>query len=278
MLKKIAAKYQKILAVTQPFLLTFKGNLKQYDLKPFGLKIPKENILSCIDPHNALFYDLLQKLDSLSFGPKGMPMDKWVFFDCSEMPGGVFGFAYKAEDLSEEVLQLYGVNRSYKGLIPVSQYIAIPMAAPGAWFGHNLCTTNAVLGEKHALPGLSLLTKAFGLKVYNIKTLYGATQWDSDALNIHLQLSDMEIMSAYTPAHSFPFTMCYRSKYSDKSLLSALAGESRTAPKHDLLIQGKDEAAILNLQKRIEKGEKFKIPGRPVYKDKIIYVPLKKIK
>jgi hypothetical protein len=275
MLKNIGPKYQKILQETEPYLLTYPGNLKGFDLKPFGVTIPKENIFSCIDARNALFFDLLHKLDGLSFGPKGMPMDKWVFFDCSEMPAGVFGFAYRASKLSEEVLNLYGVDRSYTGIIPVTQYIAIPMVS-GEWFGHNLCTTNAILGAQ-ALPGLSLMAKAFGIKVYNIKTLLGATQWDSDALNIHLQLSDMEILSAYTPAHSFPFTMCYRSFYNEKSLLKSLSGESRKPEKLDFEIEGHDEKAILDLQKKIEQGGKFKVAGRPRYEEKKIFLPLKKI-
>ncbi|MBF0298796.1 MAG: hypothetical protein HQK51_08755 [Oligoflexia bacterium] len=274
-LNKIAPKYKKILEKTKPYILTYSGNLPHYNLSPWGHDTPKENIFSCIDARHARFFDLLQSLDQLSFGPVGMPMDKWVFFDCGEMPGGVYGFGVHAWDLSKEVQEKYKIDDSYKGLIPISMYIAIPMAN-GDWFGHNLSSVSTLLGDD--FKGLGLLTKAMGIKVYNIKNLYGATQWESKSLNIHLQLSDMELRSAYTPAHSFNKTITYKSFYSDQGLINSLSGDARKAKSWDMLVDVMDDDFIIDLQNKIEfKGERYLLVGRPEYRDNKVLLPIKKL-
>ncbi len=276
-LKIIAPKYRQILKDTEPYLLTFPGNLPEYELKPLGLHIPKSNVLSCIDPANQLFFDSLQTLDRLSFGPVGMPMEKWVFYDCGEMPGGIFGFAIHANNLHPAVLNQYGYDYSYKGLVPVSMYIAIPMAAKGCWFGHNLCSANSFLGEKYDFSGLALATKAFGVRTLGITDCYGATQWESGALNIHTQLSDMEIISAYTPAHSFSKTMTYKSNYTKEGLLNAMSGNVRRAVEYDLLVDVTDDCFFMDLQDKIEKGERYSVMGRPHYDEGRMFLPIKKV-
>jgi hypothetical protein len=275
-LDSIDKKYQQILQKCEPFLLTYPENLKCYDLAPFGVKIKEENLYSCIDSKKATFFDLLYRLDGLSFGQVGMPMDKWVFFDCGEMPGGVFGFQIDASYLPDEAKAEYQVPEGYKGPVPICMYIAIPMASNGTWFGHNLCTANRVLGEK-GFPGLALLCKAFGLKVLKIKKMLGATQWDSSSLNIHLQLADMGVYSSYTPAHSFVKTMTYVSNYTDEGLIASLSGSMRVAEKYDLLFDGEDEQALINMQKEIEeKKYSYTIVGRPIMKGEKRFLPLKK--
>jgi hypothetical protein len=270
-----APKYLDILSKTEPYVLGYPENMSDFNLSPFGVDIPKKNILSCIDSSNAIFYDALQTLDKLSFGPVGMPMEKWVFFDCGEMVGGIFGLAIPAEKADEDLFKTYGLDLSYKGLIPVSMYIAIPMASRKSWFGHNLCSANSFLGEKYSFSGLAILTKVLGIKTFNFSKGIGATQWDSKALHIHLQMADMEILSAFTPAHSFDQTITYRSDYCDENLLASLSGNKRLAETYDFLVDGKDEKVAKELQERIVAGEKFKIVGRPIAKDGKVYLPIK---
>ena len=277
MLLPIAAKYQQMLESTEPYILTFPGNLPEYNLCPFGREIPRKNILSCVDARNAVFFNLLQRLDTLSFGPVGMPMEKWVFFDCGEMPGGIFGLGISGDKLTDEILNKYQLDKNYKGLVPISMYIAIPMANRSSWFGHNLCSANSFLDDSYAFSGLALLTKAFGVKVFNIRDCYGATQWESGALNIHTQLADMEVISAYTPAHSFSETMTYKSTYTDELLLNALSDKKREAGEYDLLVNVKDRSFIEKLQEQIISGERFAITGRPIYKGQEVFLPLKKL-
>ena len=274
LLASLDTKYQKILKECEPFLLTYPENLKCYDLSPFGISIKKENLYSCIDSRKSIFFDLLHRLDGLSFGQVGMPMDKWVFFDCGEMPGGIFGFQVDVHYLPEDAKNEYQVPAGYQGPIPICMYIAIPMASNGSWFGHNLFTANRVLGNK-GFPGIALLCKAFGVKVLKINKMFGATQWDSPSLNIHLQLADMAIYSSYTPAHSFCKTMTYVSYYTDQSSIAALSGKERVALKYDLLFDGEDEEALIQMQKEIEEKKfQYTIVGRPIMKGEKRFLPL----
>ena len=272
-LNNIHQKYKDILSSCVPYILTFPDNLKKYNLNPWGLNIEKENQLSCINSKNAMFFDLLQVLDQKSFGQVGMPMEKWVFFDCGEMVGGIVGLAKKAEDLPSNVLEVYGLDKSYKGLVPFSMFIAIPMAS-GSWFGHNLCSANAFLGENFPLSGLALLTKSLGVTVLNIKEMFGATQWESPSIHIHSQLADMEIHSAYTPAHSFEKTMTYKSTYLEEDLISALSGKDRIASNPHSLIDVTDNYFYKDIQKKIEAGLKYKIIGRPISQDGKSFLPI----
>ncbi len=272
---KVHSKFEEIVKKTEPFLLSYPGNWPAFNFSPFGVEIPKENRFSCIKQGHAMFFDLLHALDGLAFGPMGMPMDKWVFFDCGEMPGGIFGLGVRASALNDSALAEYKIDKNYKGLIPVSMYVSIPMVVKDVWFGHNLSSANRVLKDK--MPGLGLLTKALALKAFNIKTMLGATQWDSKALEIHLQLADMEIESSYTPAHSFKNTMTYKSIYSDEIIISALSGNKRDATKYDFLYPSEDENFSIKVQDRIESGERFKIVGRPINENGKIVYPIKAI-
>src|SRR5690606_33009592 len=95
--------------------------------------------------------------------------------------------------------------------IPISFYIAIPTVQPGQWFGHNLSSLNNSLPKKY--PGLGIMTKALGIKLMQIEVMYGATQWGNPAIHVHSQLAPMEILSSYTPVHTHPNSLCYRSVY-----------------------------------------------------------------
>ena len=273
-LNNIDSNYKKTLGVLEPYLLTYPGNLTSFNINPFGLDIPTKNIFSCLNSKNAQFFDLLQTLDKLSFGPVGMPMEKWVFFDCGEMVGGIFGLALNSKNADKEVLKQYQLKSNFKGLIPVSMYIAIPMAKDGAWFGHNLCSANSFLGDKYPFNGLALLTKVLGVKTFNYSEHYGATQWESGALNIHLQMADMDIKSAYTPAHSFEKTITYKSIYTDEKLITALSGVKRQATSWDTMIDVKGKSFFKEMQEEIEHGSYYKIVGRPVYEDNKMHLPI----
>ncbi|MBL6992133.1 MAG: hypothetical protein ISR65_20280 [Bacteriovoracaceae bacterium] len=275
-LQSIDSKYKSLLDRFEPYVLSYPDNFSMFNMMPFGVEIPEENRLSCIDSKNAIFFNALQSLDKLTFGPVGMAMDKWIFFDCGEMPGGIFGLGIRPDKLDEDALWRYDLkDTKYTGLIPISMFIAIPMAKDKAWFGHNLCSANRFLGDKIPLSGLALLTKVLGVKTYKIEEMFGATQWNSGALNIHLQMADMEIVSSFTPAHSFNETITYRSRYLDEFLLKSLSGEKRVANSWDRLIISNDRDAIRELQYEIEDGKKFKIIGRPMMIDGETCIPIK---
>lgn len=154
------------------------------------------------------FADDILSLETKAFQKSGMPMPRWVFYDCAVMPGFVCGFAQKTKTISPEVLKKIGAT-SEQEWTPLSLFIIIPTIRRGEWVAHNLCTMNSLVGESDRLYSLGFLTKAFGLWYANVETLCGMTQWDSPALKLHSYYGDFQVLTAYTPVHSYPQTMTY---------------------------------------------------------------------
>lgn len=248
------------------FVVGTRENLSHLDSSPFGCEIQW-----VIDPtrlESALFLDLLQKLDGLTFGPEGMPMDKWVFYNCAELPGFIYGFATPAAGLNAEERLLYGVPDGYVGPVPISMYIAIPMYEEGTWFGHNLASLNRVLPHRH-LKSLGTITKALALKAFGVKHFFGATQWDSRALYIHTKFGPLDLVTAYTPAHSIPLTLTYAFDVCDDRLRAVLGDPEHTIafPEPTMTLDGGDEDAIRAIQAEIESGIRYQLVGPPSIQD-----------
>ena len=255
----------QILEELTPYVVVTPFNRSYLDTCPFGVQIPDENFVNPLRLESEGFLLLLQQLDALTFGPEGMPMPRWVFFDCSEMPGAIFGFAKKAADVDDETRVLYGIPDDYDGLVPHSMYIAIPMTPPGAWFGHNLCSISPSLSSNR-LKGLGSLTKSLALKCFRTKQFYGATQWDSSALFIHAKFGPLGLMTAYTPAHSEPLTLTYFFEVTEAGLLNAAGDPTITIPRDeaDFTLAHAEEEKIIALQDEIEAGGRYIIPSAPI--------------
>lgn len=271
-LMNIDVKYQNILNEAEPYLLGNPKAFDKYNLSVFGKEFKEENLKNCLAVKNSNFFSLVHRMDSLTFGHQGMGMDKWVFFDCSAMPAGIFGFGIPKEKAPEDFLQMLAVEEDYEGLIPISMYMAIPTSDRGRWFGHNLSSLNSFLGQKY--PGLGLLTKAFACRVFGIHMCYGATQWGSSALEIHTQLANMQLKAAHLPAHTHPNSLCYLSDYSEKNILNALSGKKRSLEDYDLLLNAEDIERQKKLHQDIERGLKVEIGGRPVHQGKDTLYPI----
>ena len=261
-MKKLRTKNDAILAKYPTFVVGTRENLSHFDPSPFGC-----DIQWTIDPtrlESALFLNLLQKLDGLTFGPEGMPMDKWVFYNCAELPGFIYGFATPASDLNAGERLLFGVPDGYFGPVPISMYIAIPMFEEGAWFGHNLASLNRVLPHRH-FKGLGTITKALALKAFGVKHFFGATQWDSRALYIHTKFGPLDLVTAYTPAHSIPLTLTYAFDVCDDGLRAVLGDPEHTIafPEPTMSLDGGDEDAIRGIQSEIESGTRYQLVGPP---------------
>ena len=254
-----------VLQHLEPFLVGTAMNDRDLDRAPFGLDIPPRNVIDPLRMDNAGFCFLLQNLDGRTFGPEGMPMDRWVFYDCCYMPGAIFGLGRPAAALSDHARAVLDVPRDYRGLVPFSMYIAIPMSADGDWMGHNLASIGPQLPEED-LRGLGTVTKALALRAFRTRRFFGATQWSSSALHIHPKFGPLDLVTAYTPAHSDHHTLTYAFDATDQALLGALRmpGIAFERPAPDLWITAGDEAAMIALQDRIEAGERFVIPGPPV--------------
>lgn len=247
-----------------PFVVTTEANKAAVDTAPFGLKIARRNRIDPNRMDSEGFCALLQNLDGRTFGPEGMPMDRWVFYDCCYMPGLIFGFGRPVESVPASTREILGVPASYEGLVPYSMYIAIPMAAPGAWMGHNLASIAPMLTEEN-LKGLGTITKSIALRAFGVQHFFGATQWDTHALHVHSKFGPLELHTAYTPAHSEAKTLTYAFAVTDDALLGAMGapGVSFDRPAPELWIHPDHVETMLAVQDRIEAGERFLIPGPP---------------
>lgn len=263
--------------VLSPFVVATPGALAAIDPAPFGL--PTRWHIDPLIAANGPFFRLLQRLDQLTFGPEGMPMDRWVFYECAELPGAVYGFALEAGALTSYERARLGVTDDYLGPVPFAMYIAIPMRGqPGAFFGHNLASLNRVFPERR-LSHLGSITKAFALAALRAERFVGATQWTSAALFIHTKFGPLELETAWTPAHSIAETLTYAFDVSELSLRAAAGDPGATLPRPapDFHLDAADRAAMLELQRAIESGERYLLVGPSELSDGQRRHPIKRI-
>lgn len=246
------------------FIVARAAHYGLLDTAPFG----KKNRWH-IDPlkrSSGPFLHALQVLDRLTFGPKGMPMDKWIFFAGAELPGVIYGFAIPDEKLSPSERHLLELPDAYRGPVPISMYIAIPMFEDGAWFGHNLASLNRLLPQRH-LRHLATITKSLGLAAFKTRQCYGATQWNSQSIGVHTRYGPLDLVTAYTPAHSFAETLSYHFSVDERCLRAAMGDSQAMAelqrPPADIFVSAQKPEDMISLQKRIEAGERFQICDRP---------------
>ncbi len=262
-------------AELEPFLVTSGEPADRFDLAPFGVPIPPENRFDATRVDTGPFIDRLETLDSLTFGPEGMPMPRWMFYELAALPGAIFGFGLRAGVLPDPLRHRLGLGDGVdgSGLVPVSMYIAIPIEPP-TWCGHNLASLKRVLPEL-GLRHLASRTKAFALRCLRCERQIGATQWDSDALFVHTKFGPLELLSAWTPAHAFPATLTYSVRLTETGLRHALGDPAPPRnPKAGFEIDVRDHDAMRRLQEKIEAGERFAIAGKPRTGGESRYIPV----
>ncbi|MCC7405462.1 MAG: hypothetical protein IT288_13775 [Bdellovibrionales bacterium] len=206
------------------------------------------------------FGDQIMKMETMAFGPSGMPMPRWVFYDCAVMPGFVAGFAHRTETLPEAVKKILTVD-SANEWTPISLFIIIPSMGEGEWVAHNLSSVNALIPKEHQFYGLGFLTKAFGMWHANIESCCGMTQWQSPAVRLHSHYGPFEILTSYTPLHSYARTLTYRLKTNTEywreffGLARVEQDFTQYFKPAGFEVDTKQDASLQDLQNRIERGE-----------------------
>lgn len=207
-------KYKNLLNILKPYIICSRDNLDYFSLENDIGCISEDLIFDPLKVESKNFIDDVFTMDKISFGSQGMAMERWVFLDCSVMPGAVIGFAIHSSNLSNSDRKIFNIVDKERW-IPMSMYIAIPTAHSQYWFGHNLSSLNGKIEKK--LDGLGFLTKYFALKVLPMQYLKGATQWGSLAIHVHLKFGPMLLESALTYSHSFVKTLCYKTNLTNKN-------------------------------------------------------------
>lgn len=258
---ELAPRYAAILRDCVPFLVTYPGNHAALDLAPLGLQLQPQHVYDPTRLSSRHVVDGLHYLDAFSFGGQEMLMPRWVLFDCGEFPGIVFGFGRHARDLGPDLRKAYRVDAAEHDdvFVPLSMWVAIRCAEDGAWFGHNLSSCNYVTSTE-ALPGMGTITKIYGMRLARLVKQYGATQWASNSLGLHLSLGDMKLLNAYTPAHTHVESFTYRIDVDWDRLVAPLRlGWRRETSGGDRHVDADDGAAIQALHHDIERGGRFRL-------------------
>ena len=250
---------------------SIEGNFSQQSFDWFHRK-PK--VINPLLLKNAGFIELQMKVDSIMFGRLSTP--RWAFFDCGIMPGIITGFVMKRDKLPKEIHNLYKNEHSHEKWVPLSLFIVIPSMDTGQWVAHNLCSLNGLLPSDKRFRGLGFLSKAFGLWYANIQSLYGVTQWHSNALKLHTNFGDFELIATYNASHDHSHSVTY------KCLIDHVAWKRFFDKQEDnesfdlryqktqFLLHPTDEDSLKSIQSRIEKDEgPFFLSG-----DEVLFKPL----
>lgn len=205
------------------------------------------------------FAEQIYFLETKAFGPSNMAMPRWVFYDCAVIPGFVAGFAMRTKSLPEALKKVLKYDPNFEWT-PLSLFIIIPTVAKGQWVAHNLCAVNSLLPENERLYGLGFLTKAFGLWYANVEQCIGMTQWTSPALKLHSHYGDLEILTAYTPIHSFAKTVTYRCQVNTSAWKEFFTRDPDVdfVEKYEeagFYIDPSNEQSMIELHQKIQRGE-----------------------
>lgn len=216
------------------------------------------------------FADRILNLETKAFGPSGMEMPRWVFYDCAIVPGFVAGFAARTSSLSPATRKALGVDSasaaSEEEWTPLSLFIIIPtMSDKGEWVAHNLCSVNSILPKELQYYGIGFISKAFGLWYANVQKVCGMTQWTSPSVRLHAHYGDFEVLTAFTPVHSYSHTLTYRvevdatrwGKFFTKNG-TPKAGPGTMDETYELAgfnVEPKKEDSLIRFQRKLEAGE-----------------------
>ncbi len=208
---------------------------------------------------NLSFADQILRLETKAFAASNMAMPRWVFYDCAVVPGFVAGFALPKDKVPQSILDIAQPGPD-DDLVPVSLFIIIPTMGDGEWVAHNLCSVNSLLKPEERFYGLGFLSKAFGLWHANVEICCGITQWGSPSVRLHSHYGDFEVLTAYTPVHSYARTLTYRLKSDPEEWARFFSGEAQEDFTERYKYCGfdvdpKKDESLIALQQRIERGE-----------------------
>lgn len=205
------------------------------------------------------FAEQIYHLEHNAFGPSGLAIPRWVFYDCAVVPGFVAGFAMKTSKLPDSIKKVMRWKPEFDWT-PLSLFIIIPTMKKGEWVAHNLCAVNSLLPENERLYALGFLSKAFGLWYANVETCCGMTQWGSPALKLHTQYGHLQMLTAYSPVHTHAQTITYRSEVDTECWEKFFTREPDFGflEKYEpsgIMIDPQSSQSQISVQRRIQGGE-----------------------
>ena len=251
--------YSRILDTCEPYLVARPSVVKSMEACPLGLTIPDSNVFDPQRVSSGDFLNLAKALDAMTYGPLGLRMPDWVFYDCAVVPGAIFGFARPASELEPWLREGLQLSDDYDGLVPVSLFIAIPTPNRKQWIGYTLCSINEVAAGG-APEGLWRLTLAMGTAALGIESMRSTTRWRSPGLGVYASMGPLELVTAWTPAHDVPETVTFDICTDDDARTRLLSSDQPPNEAHRYL-GADDPVGMIELQREIETGKRWAIVG-----------------
>ncbi len=128
------------------------------------------------------------------------------------------------------------------------------------------------------MKGLASMTKALALKVFRAAEQVGTTQWDFEALFTHTRFGMLDLVTAWTCAHSEPPTLTYRFGVTDENIRAAMGDPTVSLPSPDpagvFELPADDHQAMQDLQERIVRGGTYVVTGPPRRHEGVWRVPV----
>lgn len=200
--------------------------------------------------------DRLERLDELTFGPHGLRMPRWAFYDCAELPGALFGFGGSPRRFPARVRAALPDDDEFT---PLSMCMATPMVQPGEWLVFSISSLLALEPGPDDLH-LCVETLAFSLAALAPRRVHGTMQWSSPSLAVHACFAPLEVRAAWVPAHTHAATCVFALDAAPERLERALRQPLATKGP-GVVVAPEDEPALRAMQQRIEAGEKLRLVG-----------------
>lgn len=265
--------FQPILDSCEPYLVITPDNRGVFAETIYGVAIRE-----VYNPQALAHRDFIRALDQLNilnYGPAGLEMPRWAFYDCGIMPGFVFGFAQRVSTLPTWVSKALDTPQTYHGLVPLSMLIGIPMVDRETWLIYTVSSLSEVswcIGSA----GLAALTLIFACKGLGLKRMLSVNQWRSPKLQYFLQLGPLELITAHTPAHTEPKTATFALQLDDRRLAQALEQHDRhpACADHTELLDVDDLRSLMLMQAQLEAGATVQVVGPARTRGATTYMPI----
>lgn len=200
--------------------------------------------------------DQLERFDELTFGPHGLRMPRWAFYDCAELPGAVFGFSGSPAALPDKTRSLLPEATE---TFPFSMCMATPMVTAGEWLIYSISSLFELTPGEDAVE-LGVETLALALGALSPRRVHGTMQWRSPSLAAHARFAPLEVRSAWVPAHTHAATCVFAFDVDAARIERALAGGTAEG-EGAFSIDPEDHLGLERLQVRLEAGARLDVCG-----------------
>lgn len=213
-----------------------------------------------------VFLERLESLDGRVYGPRGLALPRWALYDTVEVPGAIVGLASPSSALSLVARAALAIDADDDTLVPLSACMLVPTLSRSTFWCSALESINQI-APGAGPPSLRRVSLALALRGFRAKTLVFATQWRASGLSLYTHLGSLDLLAAFTPAHTHPATAVLRAHSEDGRWPRLLARTSTRTKGHGRSIDVDDYAALADVQRALERGARITLTEPPRVED-----------